>query len=278
MDLSNNKYLKEVETILDNWDEKKGCLTTNDIGGVDLVSDIDLKKLGLGDMDNEEILDALEEHYEGSDYHFSKDNNGCGTALIASSSEEIFITHSNELCFPDRKAKSIKLSKENRGAEIVAYSLEWMHDNGIFCSIYELDYYGNSPRLIRLNEMEEYKQLSDDDIEQKLEVASLVEICDLIRKMDDSTTTLGELPSKFYGFLPEVLKRNDGFLEIMAIGSFGPYSLEVTFRAEDMEEEDLEEVKGLINKGNIAELPNGYDFKTTIHQLSYAEKFIKDIE
>ncbi len=278
MDLKNNKHLKEVQAILDNWDEQKGWLTTNDIGGVDLVSEIDLKKLGFQDIDEEEILDALELHYDGSDYYFSRDYHGGGPSLIASSSEEIFITYENELYFPDRDKKNIKLSNDNWNTEVLAYSLQWMHESGIFPSIYKLDYYGNSPTIVKFHEWEDYKRLSSDDKKQFEEVERLVDICDLIKNMNESTYTIGDLPKKFYDALPQVIKQNDGTLEIMEVGNFDPYTLEITFRAEDMEEEDLDEVRELISKGTLVELPNGYDFKITISLLSNAIRFIKGLD
>ena len=47
MNLKDNKHLKEVEKILDTWDDNKGWLVTNDIHGVDLVAEINVKELGL---------------------------------------------------------------------------------------------------------------------------------------------------------------------------------------------------------------------------------------
>ena len=76
MNLSNNKHLKEVEKTLDNWDDNKGYLTTNDIHGVDLVAEINIEELNLDTEDKDEIAEALELHYDGSDYYFrrSKDD------------------------------------------------------------------------------------------------------------------------------------------------------------------------------------------------------------
>ena len=115
MNLKNNKHLKEVQSILDTWDESKGYLTTNDMQGVDLVSEIDITELELETDDDDEIAELLEKYYDGSDYYFHRNyQDYYKFALIASSCEEIFITYEGELCFPDKDSKRVKLSRDNR--------------------------------------------------------------------------------------------------------------------------------------------------------------------
>jgi len=280
MNLKNNKHLKEVEKILDDWDENKGYLVTNDIQGVDLISEINIKKLGLDIEDEDEIAEMLEAHYDGSDYFFrySKDDY-CKFALVVSSCEEIFITFEGDLCFPDKESKSVKLSKDNREIEIMAYALEWMHDNGCFPSIYELDYYGYSPTLYNFYDTEEYKKLSSDDKKQKEEVDRLVEIIEFQKQLDETTLNLGDLPSKFYEALPKLLQTNDGYIEVLSVDSFDAYTLTFEFDLEDLEDDALEEIEKLIEKKVILSgIFQEGSYKITVSLLPNSVRFITGLD
>ena len=280
MKLKNNKHLKEVEKVLNDWDSKKGYLTTNDINGVDLISPIDIKKLGFKNKDEDEIADLLELHYDGSDFYFRKSKDDYHPfALVLSTCEEIFVTYDGELCFPDKDTKSIKLSKENRELEILAYSLQWMHKSGCFPGIYELDYYSNSPTSISFYDCEEYKKLSTDDKKQAEEVDALVNLCEFIRRLEDNTTCIGELPSKFYETLPQVLQHNDGYLEVIKVGNFDSYTLTLDFNVEsELEAEDIEELQNLTKKGILTEHTNGITFTITINLLPNSVRFMKGLD
>lgn len=280
MKLKNNKHLKEVEKVLNDWDTKKGYLTTNDIGGVDLISPIDIKKLGFKNKDDDEIADLLELHYDGSDFYFRKSKDDYHPySLVLSTCEEIFVSYNGELCFPDKDTKSIKLSKDNQELEILVYSLEWMHDSGCFPAIYKLDYYGNDPTLVNFSDWEEYKKLSTDENKQAEEVNNLVAILDFVRKLEENTKSVGELPSKFYETLPLVLQHNDGYLEVVKVNSFDAYTLSFEFNVEsELEAEDIEEFQNLTSKGILIENANGITFTITISLLSNSVRFMKGLD
>ena len=273
--LKDNKYLKELEIATDNWDEKFGYLTTNNEDGVDFVVTIDTSKLGFPeDTEKDEIIEALELHFDGSAFYLGKDYND-EPALISSSCEEIFITYEGDLVFPGRDGDSIKLSKDNADLEALVYSLAWMHEHGIFNSIYKLDYYGNSPEVFNYTEMEEYKALSSDDKKQYQEIESLKEILELERSLKETTITLGELPTDFYNKLPTVLSKNDGLLEIIEISNYDPYNLDVTFLCEELEEDDLEEFEKLMKKGEITDVGNSH-YKIGVSLRTKAINFIME--
>ena len=281
MNLTNNKHLKEVEKVLNDWDINKGYLTTNDIQGVDLISQIDIKELGLDTEDEDEIADLLELHYDGSEYYFQRNKDDYYEfALVISSCEEIFVTFENELCFPDSDSKSVKLSRDNREIEIIAYSLEWMHDNGCFPSIYELDYYSNSPTIYNFYETTEYKELglSEDEKKQYDEVGRLVQIIEFQRTLEERTQTLGELPHEFYEALPEVLQSNDGYVEVLSVDSFNAYTLTIEFQLDDLEDDELEVFKALENKGTITKGDNDLSYRISIKLLSNSVRFIKGLD
>jgi len=281
MNLENNKHLKEVEKILNNWDMNKGYLTTNDIHGVDLVAEISIADLGLDIEDEDEIAKLLEQHYDDSDYYFRREKDGyMEFALVASSCEEIFITFEGDLCFPDENTKSVKLSREDREIEIIAYSLEWMHDNGCFPSIYQLDYYSNSPTLYNFYETNEYKELhlSDDDKIQAEQVQDLVGIIEFKRYLEENTQTLGELPHRFYEALPELLQTNDGYIEVLSVDSFDVYTMSIEFETDDLEDDELDEFTGLLKKGIITEGSNDLTYKITISLLPNSVRFMKGLD
>ena len=280
MSLENNVHLKAVEKILDNWDTVKGNLTTNDEDGVDLVSAIDLSKLGFEEgTDEDEILEALEKHYEGSEYYFEKERYGNKEpALVISSYEEIFVTYEGELHFPDKDSKNIKLSKDDfdRRMEIIVYSLNWMHDGGSFPSIYELDYYG-SPTLVNFTEWEEYKALHMEDNKQYKEIQILLSVINLKKSLDETTRTLGELPEEFYKKLPKVLSSNDGNAEIMEISNYDAYSIELSFVCEDFEDDgDTEEFNNLIDKGILTDGADKSWYKIYISIRPQSVQFIME--
>lgn len=280
MNLENNAHLKEVEKILDNWDTVKGYLTTNEEDGVDLISTIDLDKLGFEEgTEEDEILEALEKHYEGSDYYFEKERYGNKEpALVISSCEEIFVTFEGELHFPDKDSKNVKLSKDDfdRRMEILVYSLEWMHSNGCFPSIYQLDYYGNSPTIINIMEWEEYKALNTDDNKQFHEVERLLKVIELKRSLENTTPTLGDIPEEFYKKLPKVLSSNDGNIEVMEVNHYDADSLEITFYLEELEDDELLEFKKLMDKGTITEGEKTDWYKIHIPLLTQSIQFIKE--
>jgi len=280
MRLENNPHLKEVEKILNDWDESKGYLTTNDIHGVDLVAPIDLKELGIEGTD-EELIHLLEMHYDGSDYYFRHNKDDYHeVALVASSCEEIFVTFENELCFPDGDTKSIKLSSEDKEIEIIAYSLEWMHDKGMFPAIYQLDYYGNSPTLYKYQETNEYKELklSEDDKKQYEEVSRLVEIIEFKKRLNETTQSLGELPSKFYEALPKELQEQDGNCEVFTVESFDAYTMRIEFETDDLEGEEMEGIHELVKKGTITYGQNNMTFWITISLLPNSVRFLKGLD
>jgi len=275
MSLDNNKHLKEVEKILNDWNDKEGYLTTNDIHGVDLISQIDITKLGLETEDEDEIAELLETHYDGSDYYFQRDKDGYHEfALVISTCEEIFITFEGDLCFPDENTKSVKLSTDNREIEIIAYALEWMHDNGCFPSIYELDYYSNSPTLYNFYETEEYKSLSDEDEKQKKEVARLVEIIEFQKTLEEATQTLCDLPHEFYESMPEVLQENDGYIEVLSVDSFDSYTMKIEFEVEENEDDIIT----LLRKGTITQGENDASYTITISLLPNSVRFMKGLD
>ena len=281
MNLENNNHLKEVEKILDNWDMNKGTLVTNDIHGVDLVSEINIKELGLETEDEDEIAELLELHYDGSYYFFQRNKDDYYEfALVASSCDEIFITYEGQLCFPESDSKSVKLSREDREIEIIAYSLEWMHDNGCFPSIYQLDYYSNSPTLYNFYETKEYKELhlSDDDKIQAEQVQDLVGIIEFKRYLEENTQTLGELPHRFYEALPELLQTNDGYIEVLSVDSFDVYTMSIEFETDDLEDDELDEFTGLLKKGIITEGSNDLTYKITISLLPNSVRFMKGLD
>jgi len=278
MSLDNNKHLKEVEKILDNWNDKEGYLTTNDIQGVDLVSEIDITKLGLETEDEDEIAELLELHYDGSDYHFQRDKDSyCEFAIVVSSCEEIFVTFEGDLCFPDNNTKSVKLSRDNREVEIIAYSLEWMHENGCFPSIYLLDYYSNSPELFNFYEMDEYKALSDDDKKQKKEVERLVQIIELQKTLEENTQSLDGLPYEFYEALPEILQQYDGEYEILLVDSFDAHTLTIEFEAPDYEDEE-DEMEKLKKLGKVTQGNTEISYYITISLLPNSVRFMKGLD
>lgn len=280
MNLKENLHLKEVEKILDSWDTVKGYLTTNEDDGVDLVSAIDISKLGFPeDTEEEEIFEALELHYDGGDYYFVRELYGNKEpALIVSTCEEIFVTYGGELVFPDKDSKNVKLSKDDfdRRMEILVYSLEWMHSKGCFPSIYQLDYYGNSPTIINIMEWEEYKALNTDDNKQFHEVERLLKVIELKRSLENTTPTLGDIPEEFYKKLPKVLSSNDGNIEIMEVNHFDADSLEITFYLEELEDDELLEFKKLMDKGTITEGEKTDWYKIYIPLLTQSIQFIKE--
>ena len=280
MNLEKNQHLKEVEKILDNWDTNKGYLTTNEEDGVDLVSTIDLAKLGFEEgTDEDEILEALEKHYEGSDYYFEKERYGNKEpALVISTCEEIFITFEGELVFPDKDTKNVKLSKDDfdRKMEILVYSLDWMLETGYYPAIYELDYYGNSPTLVNFSEWEEYKALNTDEKKQYEEVQRLLKIIELKRSLENTTPTLEDLPEEFYKKLPNVLSNNDGNIEIMEVNHYDADSLEVSFLCEELEDNELLEFKKLMDKGTITEGEKTDWYKIYIPLHTQSIQFIKE--
>jgi len=282
MSLKNNKHLKEVESILDNWDTNKGYLTTNDMDGVDLIAEIDIDKLGIDYEDEVELAQILEEHYEGSDYYFRREiDSHIEFAIVASTCEEIFVTYEGVLCFPDRDSESVKLSNDNREVEIIAYALDWMHDKGYFPSIYQLDYYGNSPDLYNFYETNEYKALglSDDDKKQKKEVDRLVQIIEFQKYLEENTQTLGDLPHEFYEALPTILQENDGYIEVLSVDSYDAHSMTIEFEMDDLEEDELEEFKKLINKGVVKETKTSdLSYKITISLLPNSVRFMKGLD
>jgi len=276
MNLKDNKHLKEVESILDKWDVNKGTLITNDIHGVDLVSEISIKELGLDIEDEDEIAELLELHYDGSDYFFQRNKDDYyDFALIASSCEEIFITFEGDLCFPDQNTQSVKLSRDNREIEIIAYSLEWMNENGCFPSIYQLDYYSNSPTLYNFYETNEYKELglSDDEKKQVAEIDRLVQVIEFCKTLEENTQTLGDLPHEFYESLPALLQENDGEVEVLSVDSFDVHTMEIEF-----EIDELFDYQSLIEKNIITEGDNDLTFKIKISTLSNSLRFIKDLD
>ena len=278
MNLKENLHLKEVEKILDSWDTVKGYLTTNEDDGVDLVSAIDISKLGFPeDTEEEEIFEALELHYDGGDYYFVRELYGNKEpALIVSTCEEIFVTYEGELVFPDKDSDSIKLSKDERDIEILVYSLNWMHEKGMFPTVYRLDYYGNSPEVINVFDFPEYKMFSQDEKKQYAEVERMVEILNIKRKLNDTTLTLGEIPLKFYEKLPEVLKSNDGNIELMEVRDFNVDSLEVSFLLEELEDDELIEFKKLQDKGIVDEGDKMDWYRINIKLHTNAIQFIKE--
>ena len=256
MNLEDNKHLKEVEKILDNWDINKGYLVTNDNHGVDLIAEINIKELGFEVEDEDDLHDALELHYDGANYYYQRNKDDYYSfALIASSCEEIFITYEGDLCFPDENTKAVTLSSENREIEIIAYSLEWMHETGCFPSIFSLDYFSNSPTPYNFYETNEYKALglSDDDKVQAKEVEMLVSIIEFTKTLDVRTQTLGDLPFAFYEALPEELQKNDGYTEVISVEHFDQHTMEIEFELEEEEDEEncLEVLcnKGILTKG-----------------------------
>ena len=284
MNLKDNKHLKEVESILDKWDIDKGYLTTNDLSGVDLISEISLKELKLEIEDEDEIAELLELHYDGSDYFFQRNKDDYyGFVLIASSCEEIFVTFEGYLCFPD-SLESIKLSKENRELEIIAYSLEWMHNSGCFPSIFTLDYYSNSPTLYNFYETEEYKELglSDKPEVQFKEVTSLVEILEFVKTLDENTMTLGELPNDFYEVLPNILKESDGELEVIEAEITNAHTMKIEFELDS--DDDIIEYKALINEGILTKVisdkggDNEYAFQIILSTLPNSIRFLKGLD
>ena len=277
MNLKDNKHLKEVESILDKWDDSKGTLITNDIHGVDLVSEISIKELGLDIEDEDEIAELLELHYDGSDYFFQRNRDDYyDFALIASSCDEIFITFEGNLCFPeDKYTQSVELSRDNREIEIIAYSLEWMNEHGCFPSIYQLDYYSNSPTLYNFYETNEYKALglSDDEKKQVKEVDRLVQVIEFCKTLEENTQTLGDLPSEFYESLPELLQENDGEVEVLSVDSFDVHTMEIEF-----EIDELFDYQALLEKNIITKGDNDLTFKIKISTLSNSLRFIKDLD
>lgn len=274
--MKDNKHLKEVEKILDNWDIDKGYLTTNDIHGVDLVAPINLKELGIDGTD-EELIEKLELHYDGSDYYFHHNTDAYHeVSLVISSCEEIFITFEGELCFPDGDTKSVKLSKENREIEIIAYSLEWMHDNGCFPGIYQLDYYSNSPEAYSFYDTNEYKALglSEDEKKQVAEIDRLVQVIEFTRTLEENTQTLGELPSEFYEALPKLLQENDGHMEVISVESFDVHSMTFEFETDEFEEE----IHMLVKDKIISYGDNNTTFKITINLLPNSVRFMKGLD
>jgi len=281
MSLDNNKHLKEVEKILNDWNVKEGYLTTNDIHGVDLISQIDITKLNLETEDEDEIAELLELHYDGSDYFFQRDKDGYHEfALTISTCEEIFITFENELCFPN-DTKSVKLSSDNREIEIIAHALEWMHENGCFTGIYQLDYYSNSPESYNFYETNEYKALglSDEDEKQKKEVARLVEVIKFQKELEETTLTVGHLPTEFYEAMPEILQRYDGDFEILSVDSFDAHTMTIEFEAPDYEapgeEHEMEKLKEL---GKIKQGNNDISYIITISLLPNSVRFMKGLD
>lgn len=282
MNLDKNKHLKEVEKILNDWDENKGYLTTNDIHGVDLIAPINIKELGLDDdLEDDEIAEILELHYDNSDFYFRYDKDDYHEfSIVVSSCEEIFITFEDELCFPDGDSKSVRLSKENREIEIIVYTLEWMNEHGCFPAIYELDYYSNSPTLYNYHESEEYKalNLSDDEKKQAQEVDRLLLIIEFQRYLEENTQTLGELPSEFYEALPELLQRQDGYVEVLSVDSFDAYTMSIEFQTDDLEDDELDEFTGLLKKGIVTEGSNDLAYKITISLLPNSVRFMKGLD
>jgi len=280
MNLTNNKHLKEVEKVLDNWNVKEGYLTTNDTNGVDLLSEINIAELGLDTEDEDEIANLLEMHYDGSDYYFQHEkDNYYPFALVMSSCEEIFITSNNELVFPDNTA-NVKLSKDNTETEIIVFSLEWMLDNGCYPSIYQLDYYENSPEVYNFYETNEYKALclSEDETKQTEEINRLVTIIEFQRYLEDNTQTLAEIPLEFYNKLPSVLQANDGYIEVLSVDSLDAYTMEIEFETEDIEGEELDELTGLIKKGILKEGSNDLSYIIKMSLITNSVRFIKELD
>ena len=281
MNLDKNKHLKEVEKILNDWDDNKGYLTTNDMHGVDLIAPIDISKLGLDTEDEDEIAEILEQHYDNSDFYFRYGKDGYDEfTLVASSGEEIFITFEGDLCFPEGNTNSVKLSKENREIEIIVYTLEWMNEHGCFPAIYQLDYYSNSPTLYNFYETNEYKalNLSDDEKKQAQEVDRLLLIIEFQRYLDENTQTLGELPSEFYEALPELLQTQDGYVEVLSVDSFDAYTMSIEFQIDDLEDNELDEFTGLLMKGIVTEGSNDLAYKITISLLPNSVRFMKGLD
>jgi len=277
MNLENTKHLKEVETILDNWNEHKGDLVINDYNGVDLIVPIDIEKLNLKTNTSDTVA-LLKEHYEDSVYSFEYDPNGFNEiALSVSSSEEIFVTPEGTLCFPD-DASSITLSKDNREIEILAHSLDWMHNSGITCSIYELDYNG-SPSLLKYAEWEAYKMLSDDEEKQKTEIERLLEIITCNEYLNNNLMHIGSIPAEFYDVLPPVLQENDGYLEVLDIVGFDTFTMtldiEVT-EAHMVETADLEAIKKLSEKNWKSKY--GACFRVRVSILPNSIRFLKGLD
>jgi len=281
MSLANNKHLKEVEKILDNYDIVKGYLTTNDIQGVDLISEIDITKLNLDTEDKDEIAELLETHYEDSEYYFQHDKDGCYEFAIAiSSGEEIFVTYEGDLCFPD-DTESVKLSSDNREVEIIVYSLEWMHENGCFPSIYQLDYYSNSPELYNFYETNEYKSLglSDDDEKQKKEVERLVVLADIIRSLEDQSQKVDDLPEEFYEAVPKLLKDHCSYFDIINATIVDAHTLEIYIELEPDDIEDrLDDFNKLVKKGTLNKGDDDYCFTIALSILPNSVRFIKGLD
>jgi len=281
MNLKKNKHLKEVEKILDDWDENKGYLTANDQHGVDLISPIDIKELDLDIEDEDEIATILEQHYDNSDYLFEREKDGYHEfALVASSCEDIIITYEGHLCFPETndETTSVKLSSDNREIEIIAYTLEWMNESGYFPSIYQHDYNG-CPTSYNFHDTNEYKalNLSDDEKKQAKEVSRLVEIIEFQKYLEENTQSLGELPHEFYEALPTFLQENDGDFEVISVESFDAHTLTIEFEAPDYDE-DLGGLEELLIKKTITQGNSEFGYSITISLLPNSVRFMKGLD
>jgi len=278
MNLKNNKHLKEVESILDNWEVGKAYLVTNDLHGVDLVAEIDLEELGLGIEDRDKVAELLELHYDCSDYYFRYDPSAyTPLALVCSSSDDIFITYEDELCFPNRK--SITLTAENKELEIIAYIEQWIQEEGIYSSIYTLDYYSNSPTSYHYHDSEEYKSLlfSDNEKKKEKEVDFLVEMLEFKKDLDENIRTLDYLPGELYNNLPQILQESDAYIEIISANIKDAHTLEIEFEIEDDEEDNLHKiVLDLLERGTIQQGDNDLSFRIKLSRLPNSIRFLKE--
>ena len=279
MNLKNNKHLKEVESILDNWEVEKAYLTSNDLHGVDLVAEIDIEELGLDIEDKDKLAELLELHYDGSDYYFRYEpSDYTPLALIASSCDDVFITYEDELCFPDKG--SISLTAENKELEIIAYTEQWIKEEGIYPSIYTLDYYSNSPTSYNYHNSEEYKSLlfSDDAKKKEKEVDFLVEMLEFKKDLDENMRTLDYLPEELYNTLPKILQENDGYIEVISANIENTHTLEIEFEIEDDEENELHNiVLDLLEGGTIQQGENDLSFRIKLSRLPNSIRFLKEI-
>jgi hypothetical protein len=248
--LENNLVLKEIIKKVNNFDYD--YLSSNDISGVDCRVSFDLKDLGLSELDEDYVKEALENYLEDESCLYLNWND---KEIYTSTSDEIWLnTHDKNIFFPEGNNKNDKYVDDFH-AWLLAE--EYMESKGYFPGIYTQDYWGNVDEF-----KESFKEFFPD--ESKAKIKKLDDYLDLYKTksaLDEGYRyNINDLPESIFDcFSKEIKDINfNNPVEVISIDEIEAGKVTLTISM-SVDEDNISE-----QQVTILLTPNSIDFITRV--------------
>lgn len=247
--LENNLVLKEIIKKVNDF--KYDYLSHNDMSGVDCRVSFDLKELGLNELDQDYVKEALESFLEDEEcLHL----NWSDKEIYTSTSDELWLfTHDKNIFLPEDEPEYEKYDDDFH-AWLLAE--EYMERKGYFPGIYTQDYYGNVGEF-----KESFREFFPEEGKAKIKKLDMyLDLYRLKRTIDGGySNDLDALPQRVYEMLsPELraLSNNDP-IEVVSIDTIEAGKLTLTISMPDGDD-----FKNIILE--VLLTPNSIDFITRV--------------